>query len=293
MKRILLATTMLAAIPAFAADNAIVLTPGSGVVERSVDTTGAGGPQSPMVVLGSSLGVAIYGTPGAPPAGTNVLTVQGIAAMTPLLVTATQSGTWNVNATQTGTWTVQPGNTANTTAWLVTGTGGTFPSTAAAAAYVDGWDATQGTKVDAAWTTGSGSVVAVLKAIDRDVLTPATLTPAGGAAPTSNVSCGGATTPCQIKNGAGNFYGAYATCTAACWLFIINTTTTPVNATLTVGTASGNLADCVPIAAGLAGSVSYPTFPRAFSVGIYAAVSSTACPVLTLVAPILVTGQAQ
>ena len=29
----------------------------------------------------------------------------------------TQSGTWNVG--QTGTWTVQPGNTANTTPWLV------------------------------------------------------------------------------------------------------------------------------------------------------------------------------
>lgn len=37
------------------------------------------------------------------------------------------SGT--VAATQSGTWTVQPGNTANTTAWLVTGTGGTFPVT--------------------------------------------------------------------------------------------------------------------------------------------------------------------
>lgn len=34
-----------------------------------------------------------------------------------------------VAVTQSGTWTVQPGNTANTTAWLVTGTGGTFPST--------------------------------------------------------------------------------------------------------------------------------------------------------------------
>jgi hypothetical protein len=31
--------------------------------------------------------------------------------------------------TQSGTWTVQPGNTANTTAWLTTGTGGTFPAT--------------------------------------------------------------------------------------------------------------------------------------------------------------------
>ncbi len=34
-------------------------------------------------------------------------------------------------ATQSGTWTVQPGNTANSTAWLVTGTGGTFPVTIA------------------------------------------------------------------------------------------------------------------------------------------------------------------
>lgn len=33
------------------------------------------------------------------------------------------------NIGQSGTWTVQPGNTANTTAWLVTGTGGTFPVT--------------------------------------------------------------------------------------------------------------------------------------------------------------------
>jgi hypothetical protein len=44
------------------------------------------------------------------------------------------SGLWvNVKNTpavsQSGTWTVQPGNTANTTAWLVTGTGGTFPAT--------------------------------------------------------------------------------------------------------------------------------------------------------------------
>jgi hypothetical protein len=42
-------------------------------------------------------------------------------------VTQPVSGT--VTANQGGTWTVQPGNTANTTAWLVTGTGGTFPAT--------------------------------------------------------------------------------------------------------------------------------------------------------------------
>lgn len=42
---------------------------------------------------------------------------------------ATQPVSGTVAATQSGTWTVQPGNTANTTAWLVTGTGGTFPAT--------------------------------------------------------------------------------------------------------------------------------------------------------------------
>lgn len=62
--------------------------------------------------------------------GGNSITVDGTVA-------ATQSGAWNVTnagtfavqAAQSGTWTVQPGNTANTTAWLVTGTGGTFPVT--------------------------------------------------------------------------------------------------------------------------------------------------------------------
>ncbi len=34
-----------------------------------------------------------------------------------------------VGATQSGIWTVQPGNTPNTTPWLVTGAGGTFPVT--------------------------------------------------------------------------------------------------------------------------------------------------------------------
>lgn len=41
----------------------------------------------------------------------------------------TNAGTFAVQAAQSGTWTVQPGNTANSTAWLVTGTGGTFPAT--------------------------------------------------------------------------------------------------------------------------------------------------------------------
>ncbi len=70
------------------------------------------------------------GTAGT--ASADVITVQGIASMTALKVdgsAVTQPVSGTVTANQGGTWTVQPGNTANTTAWLVTGTGGTFPVT--------------------------------------------------------------------------------------------------------------------------------------------------------------------
>jgi hypothetical protein len=40
-----------------------------------------------------------------------------------------------------------------------------FLTGAPATAYLDGWDVTQGTKADAAWVSGSGSVVAILKNI--------------------------------------------------------------------------------------------------------------------------------
>jgi hypothetical protein len=355
---------MLAVVPAFAADNAIVLTPGAGVTERSIDVGGL--IQAPGIVPVGINGASAWSvTPGT--SNPNILTVQGIAAMTPFLVTATQSGTWNIGtvttvtavtgitnpvaSTQSGNWTTRnvgnagaildfPGQNAaapanaflmggefNTTPTVIT-TGNASPLqldtngnllvnvkaggagggaiTAAASSYAatafsvgagtDGWDATQGTKADAAWTSGSGSTIAVLKAIDRDVLTPATLTPTSvaGNAVTAVTCPSGTSVPCQLKSSPGNFYGAYANCSAACWLFVINTTTLPVNATLTTGTASGNLVDCIPIAAGLASSVSYPTFPRNYSVGIYMAISSTACPVLTLAATgTLYTGQAQ
>jgi hypothetical protein len=86
------------------------------------------------------------GTAGV--ASVDVLSVQGIASMIALkvdgsgvtqpvsgTVSANQAGTWTV--TQSGTWTVQPGNTPNTTAWLVkeiTNTGRTAISLYAAAA---------------------------------------------------------------------------------------------------------------------------------------------------------------
>lgn len=77
---------------------------------------------TPWAVTGS-------GTAGSAAAG--VVSVQGIASMTPVQVsqatasnlnaTVVGTGTFAVQAaaTQSGTWTVQPGNTANTTGWRV------------------------------------------------------------------------------------------------------------------------------------------------------------------------------
>jgi hypothetical protein len=78
------------------------------------------------------------GTAGTPSA--DVISIQGVASGTVVPVsdgsgslTVDNAGTFATQAAQSGTWTVQPGNTANTTAWLVTGTGGTFPTSGVAA----------------------------------------------------------------------------------------------------------------------------------------------------------------
>ena len=65
-----------------------------------------------------------------------------------LNATVVGTGTFATQSAQSGTWTVQPGNTANTTAWLVTGTGGTFPVTGTF------WQATQPVSLSAATSGG-------------------------------------------------------------------------------------------------------------------------------------------
>lgn len=81
---------------------------------------------SPWIVAGS-------GTAGS--AASGVMTIQGIASMTPVQVsqataaslnaTVVGTGTFAVQAAQSGTWTVQPGNTPNTVPWLFTPNDGT------------------------------------------------------------------------------------------------------------------------------------------------------------------------
>lgn len=70
------------------------------------------------------------------------------------------------------------------------------------------------------------------------------------------------------------------------YLWVINTTTTPTNATLTTGTASGNVVECGTAVAGGVATIGGSPFPFPYSSGIYLADSTTTCnaasPVLTL-----------
>jgi hypothetical protein len=119
MKR-LLALLALLATPAFAADNALVITPGAGVIMRTIDD-GSAHQIGTSVPVGTN-GVSAWGSSGT--ANPNVLTVQGIAGAvampisgnigfvgTPTVV-ANQGGTWQVNQ-GTPPWTVNPGTAAN------------------------------------------------------------------------------------------------------------------------------------------------------------------------------------
>jgi hypothetical protein len=119
MKRwAILALLGLLATTALAADNATLITPcGTGCVTVRAKDVGLG-VQSPIYIIGDGGGLPIYGTAGT--ANANVLTVQGIASMTKLLVdgsgvtqpvsgtiTANQGGAWTVAATQSGNWTTR------------------------------------------------------------------------------------------------------------------------------------------------------------------------------------------
>ena len=86
-----------------AADNAIVLTPGVGVTERSVDI--GGGVQAPGVVPVGTNGTAAWGTAGT--ANANVLTVQGVASMTALQIAQATAASLNATVVGTGTFATQ------------------------------------------------------------------------------------------------------------------------------------------------------------------------------------------
>ena len=104
---------------------------------------------------------------------------------------------------------------------------------------------------------------------------------------------GSAVSSLVLKNVPDSLYSAYAECSSACWLMIFNAVSAPSNGSTTAGVASGNMQDCVPIAAGGVGGVNYAMSPELFTVGITAAISSTTCATLTLSTVGFIHGQVQ
>jgi hypothetical protein len=107
-----------------------------GITIPPAGTTTSSVQGGPMTQGAVTTGLASYTTGQVDPLSlttTGLLRVDGSNVTQPISGSITVSGTTTVSGTVTanqgGTWTVQPGNTANTTAWLVTGTGGTFPVT--------------------------------------------------------------------------------------------------------------------------------------------------------------------
>jgi hypothetical protein len=150
-------------------------------------------------------------------------------------------------------------------------------------------------KSSAPTTAGNQALVVDLRPDSPGIITlgpasAANAVPVVGSAPSSSalvgitpVVGGSALSSLVLKASAGNLYSVYAECSAACWLMVFNSTSAPSNGATTAGTASGNMVECIPIAAGGAASISYqPGPPAVYSVGITAAISSTTCATLTL-----------
>lgn len=105
MKRILLGLLFLIPSITFAADNTVILTPGTGVTMRTQDT--GSGVQAPYNILSTISGNTIYGTAGS--SNSVVLSVQGITSGTPLIISSNTLGTSGdtICASATGNCTTQ------------------------------------------------------------------------------------------------------------------------------------------------------------------------------------------
>lgn len=176
-----------------------------------------------------------------------------IASVPPHAVT--NAGTFAVQASQVGTWTVQPGNTANTTAWLVTGTGGSFPVTDSGGSLtVDnaGTFAVQAVQ-SGTWTVQPGNTANATPWLVSD--TPAT---SGGLSIYSFLSTA-AVQVASVKASAGQVYALhfFNVGAAAVYVRLYNMATTPGTGDTVVyrGIIPGNTAGAgfvVPIPPGVA-----------------------------------------
>lgn len=189
-------------------------------------------------------------------------------------VAATQSGTWNVGvtgtvaATQSGTWTVQPGNTANTTPWLVIGNG-----TAA-----DNTTLTNSLKVTSIGGVYDGSTIDLARSVEGATGGAGLGVTAVSMVPNSSANVG--ITPIVssaaegsrvFKGSAGNLYSVNVTAGATSgYLMMFNATSAPADGAVTPLL-------CRAVAANSSVEVDHSIVPDIYSTGITAVFSSTGC----------------
>jgi hypothetical protein len=164
-------------------------------------------------------------------AGTWTVQPGNTANTTPWLMSGavTQSGAWNVG--QTGTWTVQPGNTANTTPWLINENqiNGVAPNMGTGASST-------GTQRVAVSTDSPGG------AIGNPLFATVVASTTGGATPVVQPTL---TTPVVIKASAGEIYKVQCdniAGAAAAWVELFN-----VASGATLGTG---VTDYIPLPVG-------------------------------------------
>ena len=152
---------VLAAWPALGADNAVILTPGTGVTLRSKDI--GGGVQSMLQILGDTSGNPIYGVAGT--ANANVITIQGVASMTPVGVSVANGGVAS-GAYASGAF-----------------ASGAFASgSIASGAIVNGADVAEGTTTDVPCTLPASGTACSLIAVNKALANAANSSiPAGSA----------------------------------------------------------------------------------------------------------------
>lgn len=198
------------------------------------------------------------GTAGT--ASADVLTVQGKASMTPLLVDGsgvTQPISGTVSASQSGTWTVQPGNTANTTAWKVDGSAVTQPVSGTITANIG----TSGSlALDATLTGGTQKS----KLVDAGGTNVATIS-AGGALKVD----GSATT----QPVSGTFFQVTQPVSGPLTDAQLRATPVPVSGTVTAGNASVSATGAAPPASATYAGASVTTAAPSYTTGQMSALS--------------------
>lgn len=197
----------------------------------------------------------------------NVGTVTAVTAITNALpVGANTIG--NVNAIQSGTWTVQPGNTANTTAWLMTGNV-TAADNAALTATLRTYD--QLGLYDGTTTDFARSIEGASAGTGVGVTAVAVAPNSSANAAITSVQCSAVCSGLVIKASAGNLYHISATSGAtAGYLLVTNTTTVPADGAVTP-------AICRVLPANSSIEVDHSTAPDRFATGVSAAFSTTGC----------------